>query len=942
MRYSQAGGVVRQLRRLAEAQPSEVEDGWLLERFVAQREEAAFAALVRRHGPMVLRVCCRVLRHHQEAEDVFQAAFLALARRAASIRKGASVACWLHSVAYRLALKARRKAARRPEREAPDHRASDADPLDQLTARELLTLVDEELQKLPEKYRAPLLYCYLQEQTHARAAQLLGCPLGTLRSRLERGRQLLRARLARRGVALSAALVALSLAPRPAAAEAAALVERTIRAGVWLASGEVAAGVTAGAVALSEQAGAGSFATPLRVALALALVGCGLAVGAGLIAPPSAPGRPGPPAARATAPPPGRSAERGRVPTDVHGDPLPPGVLARLGTIRFRHPNGVPSLAFTPDAQVLVTGCFDGIVRLWDASSGRLRRRLLRPPSWTDLLASRRSGTEIYALAVSSDGRSAVAAHYDGVLCLWDLPTGAFRRFLRGHEGAVRSVAFSPAGRAVASVSDDGTVRLWDAATGKEIRRFADRPSGRLRGTPWSVAFAPDGKTLATGGDLGELHLWDVASGRELHLCRGHDSVVQTVAFSPDGRTLASGGHDKTVRLWDVATGKPAARFPNAAGFVHSVAFSPDGRKLAAADRGTIRVWDVRTAREACRIEVAWRTAGFSLSFAPDGKSLALGDGCTVGRWDSDTGKPLLRRDGHKSAAYAVAFSPDGKTLASGSLDNTVGLWDPATGKLLRRLTGHNEAVQAVGFALGGQVLASAGADKAIRLWELPASKPARRLSGYSNWKLALAVSPDGKTLAALGDDGLAHLWDVASGRELGRLRGRQDLVFDLAFSHDGQLLACAGRLPPSQGRQAGWDIALWDLANRREVRHLDGHGALVGSVAFSPDGRALVSASEDGTVRVWETATGKERRRFPVARGERSAIALSPDGKLLAVTGGDARIRLWEVATGKEHARFTGPLCGFLCLAFSPDGKKLASGSTDSTILVWSTTLEN
>src|SRR5262249_41947685 len=193
---------------------------------------------------------------------------------------------------------------------------------------------------------------------------------------------------------------------------------------------------------------------------------------------------------------------------------------------------GVPALGFTPDAKALVTGCFDGAVRLWDLSSGRQRQRLLRPPSWTDLLSGH-SEHKIYALAVSADGRSATAVYDDGLLCLWDVSTGTLRRPLRGHEGGVRSGSFSPGGEAVASASDDGTVRLWEAATGKEMRRFSDRPPGRLRGTPWSVAFAPDGKTLATGGDLGELHLWDVASGKELHRCRGHDGVVQGVCFSP-------------------------------------------------------------------------------------------------------------------------------------------------------------------------------------------------------------------------------------------------------------------------------------------------------------------------------------------------------------------------------------------------------------------------
>jgi RNA polymerase sigma factor (sigma-70 family) len=940
MSNGQAGGMVRQLRRLAEAQTSEVEDGRLLERFVVQREEAAFAALVRRHGPMVLQVSRRVLRHHHEAEDIFQAAFLALARRAASIRKGASVACWLHSVAYRLALKARFKARKRQEREVRDTRAADTDPLAQLTARELLTSVDEELQKLPEKFRAPLLYCYFQEKTHRRAAQLIGCPLGTLRSRLERARELLRVRLARRGVSLSAALVAKSLGPRPAALTA-ALVERTIHAGVQIAAGKVAAGVTANVVTLSKQAGAGSFATPLKLVFALVLAGCGVAIGTGLIAPSSVPGRPRPqPIATGRANPLINPEEQAKVHTDLHGDPLPPGALVRLGTIRFRHPNGVSSLGFTPDARVFVTGCFDGAVRLWDMSSGRERQRLLRPPSWAELLSGRRSGKEIYSLSLSPDGQSAIAAYYDGLLCLWDLSTGKLRRSLQGHGGVVRSVSFSPGGEAVASASDDGTVRLWESATGKEIRRFSDRFQDRLQATPWSVAFAPDGKTLATGGDLGELHLWDVGSGKELHRCRGHDSVVEAVCFSPDGRTFASGGEDKTTRLWDVRTGKALARFPKVSGSVHSLTFSPDGRKLAAVDNsGKIHVWKVSTAEETCRIVLNWRTAGFSLRFSPDGKSLALGDGCTVGLWDSDTGKRLIPPNGHRSAVYAVAFSPDGKMLASGSLDNTIGLWDPATGKQIQRLTGHDEAVQAVSFALRGKYLASAGADKVIRLWELPAGKPAHRLSGYANWKLAIAVSPDGKTLAAQGEDGLAHLWDVASGQELCRLQGLQDLVFDLAFSPDGKLLASAGRLPPSKNRQPGSNIALWDVAKQREVRQIEGHDDLVSSVVFSPDGQALASASEDGTVQIRETATGKERRRFLVPRGGTPAIALSTDGTLLAVAGADARIRLWDIATGKERARFSDHPGAVLCLAFSPDGKKLASGSTDSTILVWDTT---
>src|SRR5262245_11967987 len=186
------GGVVRQLHRLAAAPASEVSDGHLLERFCRAGEAAAFEALVRRHGPLVLGVCRRVLRDGHAAEDAFQATFLILLRRARALDGRRSLSNWLYTVAYHVALRARADAARRRRTEGAARPPVLADTQDEFLWRELQPVLDEELGRLPEHYRAPVVLCYLEGRTNEEASGLLGWPVGTVKSRLARARDLLR------------------------------------------------------------------------------------------------------------------------------------------------------------------------------------------------------------------------------------------------------------------------------------------------------------------------------------------------------------------------------------------------------------------------------------------------------------------------------------------------------------------------------------------------------------------------------------------------------------------------------------------------------------------------------------------------------------------------------------------------------------------------------
>jgi RNA polymerase sigma factor (sigma-70 family) len=197
----------------------DVADSNLLERFTARRDEAAFAALVQRYGPLVLGVCRRALRHEQDAEDAFQATFLVLARNAGTVRKRESVGSWLYGVAYRIARKARATRGRRQGRESQlQDVPAPAEASPEWVWREIRPVLDEEVNQLPPKYRLAFVLCYLEGKTNEQAARQLGCPLGTVLSRLARAREQLRGRLTRRGLAVSAALLAAALKGRAGAA----------------------------------------------------------------------------------------------------------------------------------------------------------------------------------------------------------------------------------------------------------------------------------------------------------------------------------------------------------------------------------------------------------------------------------------------------------------------------------------------------------------------------------------------------------------------------------------------------------------------------------------------------------------------------------------------------------------------------------------------------
>ncbi len=571
-------------------------DQQLLERFVAQRDENAFACLVERYGRAVWRVCGRLLYREHDVEDAFQAVFLVLSNNAASIRKTDAVGSWLYGVAHRTAIRARQNAERRREKEAslaqPNFERS---AWSEAAARELQLMLDEEMDRLAEKYRAPFVLCCLEGMSKAEAAQELGWKEGTVSSRLAQARKLLQNRLARRGVTLSAVLAVGALTQSTASAAVPALVmQSTVQAALAPLAGQAACASPA-ALSLANGLIHTMWLAKLKALVSLVLVWAVLITGTAVVA----------------------SQLQPEPPKQVAAAPEPQPVV-------IKGPDEVLAMAFSPDGKKLVTA----------GASQRGKLKLSRLILW-DVASAKKISTldgvaGIRALAYSPDGKTLACGEYGGTLRLRDPETGAARADLKGHQIGVNSVAFSQDSALLVSAGLDKKIKLWDWKARKELKEFLGHTD-----MVFSVAFFGDSRRFVSCGKDATAKIWDIDSASEKFTLRGHRSAIETVAISPDDKEVATASWDGTIRIWDAETGNEKAVLGNNMATVVSVAYSPDGTMLVGGlGNGKIRIWDAKTHEILGGLDkhggITW-----GLAFTPDNKILASCSSDSTARlWD--------------------------------------------------------------------------------------------------------------------------------------------------------------------------------------------------------------------------------------------------------------------------------------------------------------------
>jgi RNA polymerase sigma factor (sigma-70 family) len=939
-------------------------DGDLLAWFTAECDPAAFEELVRRYEAMVMNVCRRQLGQGADADDAFQATFFILARKARSIRKRDSVGSWLHGVAHRLSRQVLGKRATRLRceekmRQSAQNTPTREDPVHLASLRELGVILDDELRNLPAVCRAALVACHLEGLSTTEAAHRLGVPASTLKSRLQRGRELLRQRLQRRGVGLTLAALTAVLAGQNRSGAAPAFVRVTVQAALCVATSRPAAGATRAASLMTQALGAG---VPGRVSLAagavlaFALVGLGAAF---CTSPrtgtdPNGHGFPGQDVALAPD-------QQKQVRLDRLGDPLPPGAIQRLGTTRWRQPSGVTGIGFTTDGkQVATVG--NQALYLWETTTGREVRRL--------------DSTNVIELAISPAGGMMASAQNDHVQ-VWDLSTGK-PRFRRNTPGFAVAISKDGGVLATGGRTRGGAdpVVLWDLKTGDKLRSLTADMVQICR-----LAFSPDGKSLAAsarsnggfpppkGSRAEVVRFWEVDTGR-LHELEGHTGEVTSLAFSPDSKVLATGGHDGTLLLWDTATRKRLHKTKiveeayshrkgksDRRGGILALAFAPEGMTIASANYdSTVRLFEAATGKP-IRVLRGHARSVTDVAYSPDGKILATGsEDQTVRLWDAATGELQDPRPGHDGGATSVLVSSDARRAVTAGHDRTVRIWDLATGQEVLVLREFKSAVESVALSSGGDLLAVGLEDGAIQLRDAVSGAMRRELKGHSGMVRSLSFSPDGKTLASTAPSGVRsnlvqketvrslRMWDVGTGHELPRIHGNRNDWY-ARFSPDGKWLAAYEN-----------GVVLWDPAAGKQLRRLDG----LSDFAFLPDGKRIAGWSpaplargvgggglgaEKGKVRVRNLADGGEDYDFegPARVNVIGGLfVLSPDGRLLALPVNEDRgfehksLQLWEMATGKLRRTLRGHGGQLTGCAFSPDGRVVLTTSSDTTALVW------
>lgn len=601
------------------------------------------------------------------------------------------------------------------------------------------------------------------------------------------------------------------------------------------------------------------------------------------------------------------------------------------------HNGPIRSVRFSGDGQRIISGSMDNTVGLWDAEGGQL------------LMQFRGHDGAVRDVAFNREGDVILSASADNRIKKWDINEYEEIRVLQsqllsGHTNSVLSAEFSPNGEQIVTASRDSTARIWSSQSGDEIEQLSE---GHAFLVSTAVLF-PNGRRMATGAADNTVRIWDVIEGTQRHVLKGTGRAA-VMAVSPDGKWLITGSDRKnakgqddesSVKIWNAETGELTHSLFGHVNEVTAIAVSEDGTRLLSGDsRGRVKLWDLQS-RETL-FDLRGHTVGRRITsavFLPGtNRGLTSSADQSVAQWNLDEGieftKLLLR---HPDAVTSLVVRPGTHQVLTACTDGKARLWNADAGGEPIAAFDAKSALDDVSIdASGNLALAVDGQNQLIHMWKFHPDTAAisREPEMTVDGRLSTAVfapTPRGPGLLVLGGSDV-KLLSLATQETLETFTPNGG-VASANFSPDGSRVVTGSR--DSVAR-------IWDTKNGADLKKFsgeNGHSGSVNSAVFSPDadGQFVLTASDDGTVKLWNAATAEVIRTFAGHTGAVNTAVFSPDGTLALSASSDGTARLWNLATGEELVSYTGHQEPVLTARFSDDGTLVVSAGADDRARVW------
>jgi WD40 repeat protein len=533
----------------------------------------------------------------------------------------------------------------------------------------------------------------------------------------------------------------------------------------------------------------------------------------------------------------------------------------------------------------------------------------------------------VLGVAITRDGRQIISGSADKTIRIWDLESGTLFKTLYGHTDWVSDVAIISEGLFI-SASEDYLLKIWDLENGMNIATLA----GHLEEV-YEVSVTSDGSRAVSCSEDGSIIVWNLQNGVALQTLKEHHSSVLAIALTPDGQKAISGSADKTIKIWDLNTGEVLMTCKGHEARVTAIGVSPDARWFVSiSDDRTIRVWDLDNGiMTKCLKEGGWDRLTPTAIVIKDKKIIVGYQDGTIKIWDLEGERILHELREHTGRIWRIALSPDKRYAVTASEDSTLKIWNLEGALAIQKQYERTHPLISLAIDQNGTQIVSADDSGIVKFWDFAEGRVLRSLMVWDpdiEWRPnikfeTIAVTPDGK-LAFYNFDGL-RVWGFES-TSVARNLERSSYHKALAITPNGRWSVSA----------AGWYLIVWDVMKGEAVQTLRGHQGEIHAAAITNDGRTVVSASDDSTLKVWDL---DHRKLIMTLEGHTawvSAVAIGPDQKKVISGSFDCSIKIWDLTSNKKPTTLQGHTQRINALVFTPSGRHAVSVSSDQTLRVW------